>query len=233
MVPAAHVYSLVQKRSPESGTKDPVSDDDMDTEPADDKENQPVEAVQPPVLARSESIVHASTNSKLDVAAAKSGGSLSASAVMALAKKKRKTKKGKAPEAAKPPGPAESECAEPCQSASAAMSTALDPTAPSGSVKMEVKVDEKCDNPQKQAIMEEDAEIEEGHDGLMDPDSIEYVSAKRRLAAELENAKKRLKSVKEDMKRAQRAANCHIVCLSRFLSSQQLVRACVSLPCYP
>ena len=56
--------------------------------------------------------------------------------------------------------------------------------------------------------------------------SIEYVSAKRRLAAELENAKRRLKSVKEDMKRAQLAVNCHIVCLSCLLSSQQLVRAC-------
>lgn len=190
---------MVQEAAPAHNMQDAGEAEEGMSDPELDKENQNSKPSKP-TIQKQESIVSASANNKLDVVAAKAGGAMSAAAVFNLAKGKKKSKKSKAADT-NSTVVSVSTCIARCSSKGAAAS--MDLKERCGSVKMQDTVDTDT---QILSVLEDD--------GKMDPDSIEYATAKRKLDSELLGAKKRLKQVKEDMKRAQKNPSRRKVCAS-------------------
>ena len=158
-----------------------------------------------PTLQKSESIVSASANNQLDVIAAKAGGALSAAAVFGLAKGKKKSKKDKI----NTDTTMASASVAPSSSQGAAAAAPSDLKERCGSVKMSDMAaikDKAHADTQIVSVLDDGDDEEPVDDGKMDPESIEYVTAKRKLDSELLGAKRRLKEVKQGMKRAQNNA---------------------------
>lgn len=131
-----------------------------------------------PALARGNSVVSAAANNRLDKIAATQGAAMSAAAVFSLfGNKKRKKKKGT--DVAKgSPGDAAAAAGEPAAAAVSGGGEAAE-----------------------QAVAAEAQQAD-----MLDPDSIEYVTKKRRIRLELEAAEKKLSMVKADMRKRERTA---------------------------
>lgn len=129
-------------------------------------------------LNRADSLVSAvAANHRLDHIAATQGGALSAAAVFAMSKKKKKKKKGGDTGAAAPDGAA-------AQANNSPASVGGDAAA--------------------QTVAVAAAEPEDA--GMLEPDSIEYTTRRRRIKLDLEAAGKKLMVVKAELRKRERIA---------------------------
>lgn len=138
-----------------------------------------------PALARGNSVVSAAANNRLDKIAATQGAAMSAAAVFSLfGNKKKKKKKKQGTDVAKgSPGDAAAAAGEPAAASVSGGGEAAE-----------------------QAVAAEAQEAD-----MLDPDSIEYVTKKRRIRLELEAAEKKLSMVKADMRKRERTAKGDMV----------------------
>lgn len=131
-------------------------------------------------LNRANSLVSAAAaNNRLDRIAATKGGALSAAAVFSMSKHKKKKKKkkgGDSGEAAQDGAAAEASKSPPSAGGDGAAQTAVVPVAEP-----------------------EDA-------GMLEPDSIEYTTRRRRIKLDLEAAEKKLTLVKAELRKRERIA---------------------------
>lgn len=137
-----------------------------------------------PALARGNSVVSAAANNRLDKIAATQGAAMSAAAVFSLFGNKKKKKKKKGTDVARgSPGDAAAAAGEPAAAAVSGGGEAAE-----------------------QAVAAEAQQAD-----MLDPDSIEYVTKKRRIRLELEAAEKKLSMVKADMRKRERTAKGDMV----------------------